>query len=345
MRTASYIVIILISVILLAEVYLRVTGKYRVFSEMNGRSFYTEYGQHNDTWFHTRPPNDTFVSTGPDFHYRYIINNLGFRDKIYDTLKSSSTYRILVTGDSFAEGEGSPYDSTWPRTMEKYLRENGIHAEVIDAGVAGSDIIYDYVFYRDKLKQFHPDLVIASLNSSDYQDYITRGGMERFKKDGTTQYRPAPWYLFFYRHSLFARALLHKLCGFNITGLFLSYYDYNKSVDSTDMVFSKIFCDYKKEAENNGAGFIAVIQTIPIEIKSPQIDICQTDNRGLNNLAVMLNSQGVRCLNLSGPLYQKFSPMPMEAICYPHDLHYTPMAYAYTGKIMADSLIQNMLIK
>ena len=340
-----YSVIVVVSVILLVEIFLRVTGKYQVFSEMNGQRFYSEYGQVNNSWFHTRHFNDTFVPAGVDFHYQYITNRYGFRDKNYDTVKSPAVFRILVSGDSFAEGEGSPYDSTWPRIMEKYLIDHGIHAEVNDAGVAGSDILYDYVHYREKLKELHPDLVIASLNSSDYYDYLTRGGMERFHKDGTTHLRPAPWYMFFFKHSRFVRALLHKICGYQSIGFFVSYKEYKEACDSTNAAFADIFNRYKTEAGKNNANFVAMVHTTPTEVKFPEIDIIKTSTQGLNSLANMLSAKGITCFNISAPLFNKLSPMPMDQISYPHDLHYTPIAYTYMGKIMADSLLAKGVVK
>ncbi len=336
--------IILISVTVLAEIFLRVTGNYQVFSEMNGQPFYSEYGQIRHGWFHTRQPNDTFVPAGIDFHYQYITNRWGFRDKNYDTVKSPKVFRILVSGDSFAEGEGTPYDSTWPRTLEKYLNEKGIHAEVIDAGVAGSDILYDYVHYRELLKQLHPDLIIASLNASDYNDCLVRGGMERFQSDGNTHLKPEPWYMFFYVHSRFVRALFHKIGGFQNTGLFVSYKDYVKSIDTSNTLFTEVFDRYKQEAKNNNAGFVAVIHTIPTEIKFAETDLSKTNTRGLNNLAAMLTQKGIKCFNLSGPLFKQFSPMPMQQLSYPHDLHFTPKAYTYMGRIIADSLLVNGVV-
>jgi hypothetical protein len=344
-KMLGYCVIVLVSVVVLAEIFLRLTGKYQVFSEMNGQPFYTEYGQIKKGWFHIRQANDTFIPPGVDFQYQYITNKLGFRDKNYDTTKSPTVFRILVSGDSFAEGEGAPYDSTWSRILENYLNDKGIHTEVIDAGVAGSDILYDYVHYREKLKVLHPDLVIASLNSSDYTDYLVRGGMERFHVDGTTHIKQAPWYMPLYKHSRFVRALFHKFCGFNNTGIFISYKDFDRLADSTNILFADVFNRYKNEANKNNANFVAVIHTIPTEIKFPKSDPVKTTTHSLNNLADMLSGEGVRCFNLSKPLFKQFSPITMEQLSYPHDMHYTPVAYAYMGKIIADSLLVNGIVK
>ena len=341
----KYSLIVAVSVVILAEVFLRITGNYQVFSEMNGQPFYSEYGQVRKGWYHTRQPNDTFIPAGIDFHYQYITNHWGFRDKDYDTVKSPKVFRILVSGDSFAEGEGAPYDSTWPRILEKYLNEKGVNAEVIDAGVAGSDVLYDYVHYRELLKQLHPDLIIAALNSSDYNDCLTRGGMERFESDGNTHLKPKPWYMFFYVHSRFVRALFHKIGGFQNTGLFVSYKDYVKSTYTSYALCADAFARYKEEAKNNNAGFVAVIHTTPTDVKFPQIPMIKTNTNGLNNLAVLLAENGIRCFNLSGALFKQFSPMSMQQLSYPHDLHYTPKAYAYMGKIIGDSLLVNGVVK
>ena len=338
MKFLKYSLIVFFSVVILAEIFLRVTGKYMVYSEMNGKPYYTDYGKVWDTWFHTRPVNDIFTPASPDFHYQYITNQMGFRDKNYPFETNDSTFRILVTGDSYAEGVGTCYDSTWPRLLEKNLRTKNIQAEVIDAGVAGSDIMYDYVFYREKLNAFNPKLILASFNTSDYNDYIMRGGMERFFADGTTHYKRLPWYFFWYKHSRLVRALFHKIGGFNNTGLFISQKEFDQSCTKTSIAFADVFELYYKEALKHKAQFVAVLHTIPGEIISPEKDLYATNIRGISIIAALLKAKGVPCIDLSKPLSAEFGKKDPMVFTYAYDMHFNGTGYNFMAQAIADSL-------
>ncbi|MDB5283564.1 MAG: lipolytic protein family, partial [Bacteroidota bacterium] len=286
---------------------MRVTDKYAVYSEINSKDYVTEYGKMLPSWYHTRTPNDSFTPAGPDFHYPYRINEMGFRDKNYPLERNDSTFRILVTGDSYAEGVGAGYDSTWPRLFDERLFFKHLRAEVIDAGVAGSDIVYDYTFYRDKLNTLNPMLVMASFNSSDFNDYVVRGGMERFYADGTTHTKPLPWYFFFYKNSRLVRALFHKIGGFNNTGLFISQRQFDKSCIKAALDFADVFAQYQAEALKHHSYFVAVLHVIPGEIMEPQKEIYAANIRGLDTLASLLKAKGVPYINLSPELNKRFS--------------------------------------
>jgi len=129
------------------------------------------------------------------------------------------------------------------------------------------------------------------------------------------------------------------------TGLFVSYKDYDRSMPAINQQFAALFNRYRADAQKNGAGFVAVIHNTPTEIKFTGIDIIKTNNRSLNQLADSLTGLGIRCFNLSAPLRQQFQSIPMEQLSYPHDFHYTPMAYAFIGKIISDSLLVNGIVK
>jgi lysophospholipase L1-like esterase len=332
-------VIVVVSVAVLAEIFLRLTGKYLVYSEINGGAYYTEYGTIKPSWYHTRTPNDTFIPPSPDFHYPYITNSLGIREKEYSQTKSDSTIRILVTGDSFAEGVGTPYDSTWPRLLEKQLIAKGLKVEVIDAGVAGSDIFYAYVFYRDKLKNYHPDIVIASFNASDYVDYLVRGGMERFKADGTIHFKSPPWYEPLYKHSRFFRAILHKVFGFWVNGLYVSSREYQQESPHITESFAKAFSDYDLEAAKNGATFVALLHNMPGEISAPDNVIFKSNNANTALLDKLLKEQHITSFNLSHPLSEKFSSQPPQSFSHLHDFHFNSKGYAYMAELACDSLL------
>lgn len=316
-------------------------GKYMLYSEINGRPYYNGYNTVNDNWYRTYLPHQKVQYQNPDFNYPIYINALGIREHEVDTAKNDSVIRILVTGDSFAEGIGAPYDSTWPRLLEKYLNQAGLNTEVIDAGVAGSDIFFAYTHYRDILKNYKPNLIIASFNSSDYVEYLQRGGMERFHTNGTTHYKQAPWYEPLYHYSRLFRALCHKFGGFWITGLFVSADDYVAESPIITQAFAQTYVQFNTEAEKNGAVLIAMLHPTPFEITDSGQPIFDSNLKNLKSLQGLLKQERIPCYNLTEPLNQHFEKKELDTYCHPHDHHFKPIGYAYMAQALSDSLLRS----
>lgn len=106
-----------------------------------------------------------------DFDYEVQYNRLGLRGPLPPLHKDSGEYRIVVLGDSFAEGYGSSEDSTFPKLLQDKLRALGIKATVINGGVCGSNPKSELVLYEHLLKPYAPDLVLLEANESDVEDY------------------------------------------------------------------------------------------------------------------------------------------------------------------------------
>jgi hypothetical protein len=86
---------------------------------------------------------------------------------------------------------------------------------VWNCGIGGSDIIFEYVLFRDKLLKYKPDLVIVTVNNTDIGETMLRGGFERFHKDGTTHYRKAPWFEPLFAHSFLVRRVVFDVFHYN----------------------------------------------------------------------------------------------------------------------------------
>ena len=107
--------------------------------------------------------------------YRLTTNNFGFKDSaVRDVPLKSSARRILLMGDSFAEGIGITFDDSFAGLLDRAGRERGQKIEFLDAGVAS----YSPVIYYKKIKyllerglQF--DEVVLLSDSSDVEDEAT----------------------------------------------------------------------------------------------------------------------------------------------------------------------------
>ncbi|NUQ62537.1 MAG: SGNH/GDSL hydrolase family protein [Pirellulales bacterium] len=91
----------------------------------------------------------------PEFDVVFRTNSQGLRD---DEIGPKRGYRILLLGDSYTCGYGVERPRLFADLLEKEL-----HAEVVNAGVGGFEIIHQLHYFRTRAREFHPDLVIYAL--------------------------------------------------------------------------------------------------------------------------------------------------------------------------------------
>jgi lysophospholipase L1-like esterase len=136
--------------------------------------------------------------------------------------KAEREYRIIALGDSFTEGVGTSYESTWVKVMEGLLAKElpGRVVTTLNAGISGSDIFFEYILLKEKLVAYAPDVVLVAVNKTDVTDVALRGGMERFQPDGTyrSPWQP-PWWEWLYGISFVTRLVVHN--GFGYDWLFI----------------------------------------------------------------------------------------------------------------------------
>lgn len=342
MQRAKQIVLITLITLVLAEVTLRLTGWLKVYSESIGNGYLTDFDVMPSTWFLGWPPNDTFTPANSDYQYTYHTNHLGLREKDFPDTKSDSVLRILVTGDSFVEGGGAPYDSTWPHQLQACLRAKGYAVEVISGGMSGSDIFYDYIRYREQLKNLQPDIVITAQNSSDYVDYYFRNGLSRFRPDGTVQYNPKPRAEFIY-HYLYLYRALQMFQSAPYRGVFISEKEWPAFSQRANLAFLAAAKEYHDTVQANGSRFIHLVHAVPTEIVFSN-DVNEVALRDLSSLSQQLTAAGVQSINFTRPILQHYQGQPEEVFTYTHDKHFKPAAYSYMAGLVADSLVARHLL-
>ncbi len=116
--------------------------------------------------------NSTRISKQPKYSYIHHYNQLGLRGELPSLRKDSNEIRILMLGDSFIEGEGTPEDSTISVLLENKLnqKQSKHRYKVINAGIYGSNTIYEQQLYTNLLQQLKPDLIINAVYSNDIGD-------------------------------------------------------------------------------------------------------------------------------------------------------------------------------
>lgn len=130
-----------------------------------------ECRRQSQRYHHELVPNTVCRSRYPEWDTAFKVNNLGFRDEPMSVEKPDGSFRVLLVGDSFIEGEGVNLEQTAAQVLERELTETfGRPVEVVNMGVMSySPIIYQRVI-EDKGLPLNPDLVIVAVDMSDFQN-------------------------------------------------------------------------------------------------------------------------------------------------------------------------------
>jgi lysophospholipase L1-like esterase len=337
-----YISVILISSLLISEVYLRLTNTFNTHTENIGQSYSSYYNISLPTWYHTWNPNDSFLLDHSDFKFPYQTNNLGLREKNIEKHKPDSVTRIITMGDSYTEGVGASYDSAWPRILEMNLNCSQ-RVQVINAGVSGSDPFYDYIFYRDKLRDYNPSLLVASFNSSDFTDFILRGGLERFQQDGTTHYTKGPWFEPLYHYSHLYRALFHYQRPYPYKGIFVTSNELNNYITESIKQYVDVMDSLNRMTATDSSKLIVMVYPVPTEILfENQINI-NTKN-AMKALCSQLTGKGITCVNLWDDLQTALKGKEEKDFTYTHDKHYNNYGYSVMGNALIKHLTNKKIV-
>ena len=106
-----------------------------------------------------------------EWNVTFQINSLGMRDREYSFTKPAGTYRILLLGDSFAEGYGVAEASTYQANLEEQLnKKNHRNLEILNAGVQSYSPRLEYLFLTTQGMALQPDMIILSLDLTDFSD-------------------------------------------------------------------------------------------------------------------------------------------------------------------------------
>jgi lysophospholipase L1-like esterase len=106
----------------------------------------------------------------------YRINTMGLRDRERTYRAAPGTQRVMVLGDSFAEGFSVRLEDALPQALERALAARGCPAEVLNAGTVGYSTDQEYLFYREEGSRYRPQVVALLLYYNDVL-YNARGSV------------------------------------------------------------------------------------------------------------------------------------------------------------------------
>lgn len=317
-------------------------GWYTTMSERNGFGYTSGFKVMGNGWYNQYPANQKFIPPSSEYQYPYTTNHWGQREREFALTKSDSVIRILVTGDSFAEGMGAPYDSTWPRLMEGLLISKGKRIEVMVGASAGDDLFTSYIAYLNRYRKYKPDIVLASTNSSDITDYYFRGGLERFKSDGTMCFRTRPWWDYAYQYLHFVRAIM-AMKQYPFTGIPMHEEDYRKFTTDLQPVFYDLLRKYRDTAQADGAQFVWLSHAGGSEVIYDN-PLNRNARNLFYNLSATLEQEGAPCIFIYDEQLAHFKNVPFKQFTYTYDRHFNSTGYAYMAKLAADSILKLNLL-
>jgi hypothetical protein len=121
-------------------------------------------------------PNATGVHATSEYTIEEQFNSRGLRGPEYPYEKSNGEYRILILGDSFAEGYTVPFDELFSEVLKRSLVHPNKRVEVINAGTGGYSTDQEVIFFAMYGKKYTPDLTILLF----YQNDVWYNGQARY---------------------------------------------------------------------------------------------------------------------------------------------------------------------
>lgn len=250
--------------VLVLEILLNLSGTTRTYTEKNHGFYYSPYQPNLELHYNHLRPNYDENSHRKEFRHIRHSNNDGFADKEWFLRKDTSEFRVLCLGDSFTEGDGAPYDSTYVSFLEKYINKNFANSVVMNAGIRGSDPFFNFVNYRDKLVQYKPNVVIQTITSNDiFDDIRVRGGMERFLPNSKVKYKKMPVEPL-YACSHIARSI-YGLLGYN--QYLLKNTISTEEYDEINTQLISLFKEYAETTEKNKCKLVILLLPVKWETK------------------------------------------------------------------------------
>lgn len=262
-------------------------------------------------------PDSNRMLKNTDYTYVHHYNSIGLRGKLPDIKKNSNEFRIIMLGDSFIEGDGSPDDSTIAQLLENNLnaQKDRIKYTVINGGISGSNIFYAENLYFRKLKRYKPDLVINTVFINDILD------VGILKSHGTL-----PLSEYFVAISHIFRVFYFNI--FKISG----YEAINdpKRIPPKSEIINKLLIikkaqDFKKQLVTHKIDVVNLYIPSKEQILN-QYPVFNTDSVFDINMYDHLSAQMVDKEKIIRTYYWK------------HDIHFKPTGYLFTSKVLAKSI-------
>lgn len=229
--------------LILSEAVLMFTGYTKSYIENRNGFYQSLLNQHStdSTWAY--PSGSKHRLTTPEYDYERTSNKYGFSD--FEFSDAGSKLLIQTYGDSFTEGDGAPFDSSYPAILRTLLGDDFV---VQNYGICGNDPGF-YVIQLDKIgARFKPDIIVMCYGTGDFlHDVMSRGGLERFTQTGW-QTRKGPWYEVIYAMSYVSRLFFHA-AGVHYNNFFMSATEKARQLKLLEPKWNEMFVEIARLAQ------------------------------------------------------------------------------------------------
>jgi lysophospholipase L1-like esterase len=322
------------------EFFFVVSGVMKTYPEQISGRYASPNHPFLPVHYHTWDPKQRnhMISKG-EYSYVFPTNSLGLPDMEWPVKKNIGEIRCLMLGDSFTEGDGAPYDSSYPALIrQKLLAAGREDIYLMNAGVCGSDPYYNFMDLKYRLLSYQPDIIIQAISSFDLlTDIRLRGGSERFLPDGTTQYQRKLWWEPIYAVSYISRVVF-KVLGYN--ELLLKGEPSEREIREMNDGIIQLFSEYARLCQQHNIQLIVLIRPDRGEIESKQY------NFDFNPLLQYLNQQkDVKVLDLL-PCYLSSINKANETVnsfFWKIDGHHNSKGYELMANCIFEFILQNHL--
>lgn len=113
-------------------------------------------------------PNAKGVHRTSEYSVIERMNSKGIRGPEYSYNKAEGEYRVLILGDSFAEGYTVEFHNLFSEVLKRKLNsERDAYCEVVNAGTGGYSTDQEILFFQNEGEKYRPDLVILAFCDND----------------------------------------------------------------------------------------------------------------------------------------------------------------------------------
>ena len=316
-----------------AELALMLSGYNKTYIEKRSGVFVSFFNIVSTDSLRSYDPNTTHQLKTPEFDYPRQTNQYGFSDFVF----RQDTGQVLIQtyGDSFTEGDGSPFDSSYPAILRQLLGEK---YNVQNYGICGNDPAFYLPQYDRVGRLFHPDVVVFCYGTGDLlTDWLSRGGLERFTPTGW-QSKKAPWWEPVYALSYVARLFI-EASGRHYNDFFMTPQEKEENLRALAPKWNELFVALANTAARDSTKILLLKKPERSEVALNKyqygfafFDSLVTTLPGVKHydlLPFYRDTLGLQSQEATAPYY------------WPKDGHHNPPGYALMAKGVYKALQKN----
>jgi hypothetical protein len=155
------------------------------YLNLSGQRHHKLFCQHDPVLGWSKIPNATGRHYAAEYDIVETINSRGIRGPEYSYAKDPNKVRIMILGDSFAEGYVVEFNDQFSEVLKTSVNSRGHHdCEVINTGTGGWSTDQEFLFFLHEGLKYGPDITILMFCSNDVwynaRDHYWRGSKPLF---------------------------------------------------------------------------------------------------------------------------------------------------------------------